>query len=127
MFGVARKLKAPPSAGLLISPTIYCLHYHSLLETLIMITGLDKLQRQLTDAQKVLESLDGELCTVRFDPNDPESIEAAIQQVWSIIDERVGPHTSNPIIGPLAEEMKEKYRGEILERAATARLEEEDE
>jgi len=92
-----------------------------------MITGLGKLQRQLADAQKVLHSLDGELCTVRFDPADPESIEIAIQEVWSIIDERVGPHTSNPIIGPLAEEMKEKYREEILERAAAARLNEEDE
>lgn len=92
-----------------------------------MITGLDKLQRQIVEAQKVLEALDGELCTVNFNPHEPESIEAAIQQVWTVIDERVGAYTSNPIIGPLAEEMKEKYREEILERAATARVEEEDE
>lgn len=91
-----------------------------------MLAGLNKLQRQLEDAQKILNSLDGELCTVSFNPNDPESIEAAIQQIWTVIDERVGTHTSNPIIGPLAEEMKERYREEILERAATARLEEED-
>ena len=86
------------------------------------ISGLDDLSRQLTDAQKALEALDGELGTVSFDPDDPASIEAAIQSVEAIIDERLGPYTSNPIIAPLAEEMKEKYREAIIDRAAEARL-----
>lgn len=88
-----------------------------------MIKGLDKLQRQMDEAQKVLETLEGDLCTVSFDSHDPGSIEAAIQQVATLIDERVGSHASNPIIGPLAEEMKAQYREGIIERAAAARLE----
>ena len=44
-----------------------------------MIKGLDKLQRQMDEAQKVLETLEGDLCTVSFDSHDPGSIEAAIQ------------------------------------------------
>lgn len=86
------------------------------------ISGLDELGRQLTDAQKALEVLDGELGTVSFDPGDPASIEAAIQSVEAVIDERIGCYASNPIIAPLADEMKKKYREAIIDRAAEARL-----
>ncbi|PPT40592.1 hypothetical protein XarjCFBP7653_08280 [Xanthomonas arboricola] len=34
----------------------------------------------------------------------------------------LGEYSSNPIVGPLAEQMKEKYRESILEKAAEARL-----
>tara|TARA_Y100000052_G_C2955393_1_gene89750 strand:+ start:13687 stop:13968 length:282 start_codon:yes stop_codon:yes gene_type:complete len=87
------------------------------------ITGFDKLQRNLKDAQRALENLDGELGSVSFNPNDPESIDAAICEIEKIIDEKVGRYHSNPIIGPLAEEMKQSYREGILEKAAQARLE----
>lgn len=86
------------------------------------IKGLDKLQRTLADAQKALESLGGELGSVTFDPNDPSSIELALQTMTRIIDERVSGYASNPVIGPLAEQMKETYREAILEKAAAARL-----
>ncbi|WP_046862728.1 hypothetical protein [Microvirga massiliensis] len=90
---------------------------------MIKITGLDKLSRDLTSAQKALEGLDGELGTVAFDPSDLGSIEAAIQEVERLVDERLGSYASNRIIGPMAEGMKQQYREAILERAATARLE----
>lgn len=86
------------------------------------MTGLDSISKQLTDAQKALEALDGELGTVSFNPDDPASIEAAIQSIETIIDDRLGPFASNPIIAPLAEQMKEKYREAIIDRAAEARL-----
>ena len=91
------------------------------------ITGLDKLSKELTNAQKALEALDGELGTIAFDPRDPSSIEAAIQEVERLIDERIGPYASNPIVGPMAEEMKEQYREAILEQAASERLKNEHE
>jgi hypothetical protein len=86
------------------------------------ITGLDKLSKQLDDAQKALQGLDGELGRVSFDPSDPGSIEVAIKQAESIIDERAGRYASNPIIAPLIDGMKQHFRSGILERAATARL-----
>ncbi|MBP8405138.1 hypothetical protein J5F22_23655 [Pseudomonas aeruginosa] len=86
------------------------------------ITGLDKLQKDLKDAQRVLSGLDGELGVVNFDPSDPVSIESAIQSVNRLIDERLGEYSANPIVGPLAEQMKEKYRETILQKAAEARL-----
>ncbi len=86
------------------------------------VTGLDKLQKNLKDAQRALSELDGELGVVNFDPNDPASIEGAIQSVNRMIDDRLGEYSSNLIVGPLAEQMKEKYRESILEKAAEARL-----
>ena len=88
-----------------------------------MITGFDQLQKQLQVAQEALKRVEGELGTVQFDPNDPESIEAAMRQIDAIIDERLGDYLENPIIGPLSESLKEKYKEAILEQAQAKRLE----
>lgn len=90
---------------------------------MIKITGLDQLTHQLDEAQKALAELDGELGAVSFNPSDPASIEAAIQNVELLVDEKLGEYSDNPIIGPLAMNMKECYRDAIIGRAATARLE----
>ncbi len=90
------------------------------------ITGLDKLSRDLEDAQKAMSEMDGELGSVSFDPHDPASIEAAILEVERLIDERLGSYASNPIVGPLAEGMKEQYRQGITDKAASARTGEDD-
>jgi len=89
---------------------------------MIKITGLEKLSNDLDEATKALERLGGELGTVSFDPSDPASIESAIKEVERLVDNRLGIYASNPIIGPLAAGMKEKYREAVLERAAAARL-----
>lgn len=86
------------------------------------ITGLDKLQRELKEAEQVLKELDGELGVVNFDPHDPASIEAAIRSVECMIDDRTEEYSDNPIIGPLIEQMKESYREDLLQKAAEARL-----
>ncbi|SFP14741.1 hypothetical protein SAMN03159463_03685 [Mesorhizobium sp. NFR06] len=94
---------------------------------MIKITGFDKLTKTLEQAQRALKEVDGELGTVSFDPQDPASIEAAILSVETMIDERLGPYKTNPVIAPLIEGMKEQYRQGILERAAEARLRDGDE
>lgn len=86
------------------------------------ITGLDKLQKTLSDAEKAIKEIEGELGSVSFDPNDPASIEAAIQNMESMIDEKLGNYADNSIIGPMADQMKETYREGIIEKAAEARL-----
>lgn len=86
------------------------------------IKGLDKLSRDLKDAQRALSALDGDLAEVSFNPEDPASIEAAVRHVNDTIDQRVGRYLQNPIIGPLVEGMKERYRSAIMDRAAEARL-----
>lgn len=91
------------------------------------IEGLDKLQHELLEAQEAFEALDGELGSVQFNPTDPASIEQAIQDVETIIDRACAPYAQNAFVAPLIDEMKAKYREAIVERAATARLESEDE
>jgi hypothetical protein len=88
----------------------------------IKITGLDELTKQLDEAQKAIAALDGQIGIVTFDPHDPASIEAAIQQIELIIDERTGVYASNPIVAPLIEQLKEQYREGIIQKAAAARL-----
>lgn len=87
---------------------------------MLKVTGLDNLQRQLEDAQRAFKALDGEVATVRVDPGNPASIEAAIRTMESAIDEKVATYRSNPFVAPLIPKMKEKYRAAILERAKTA-------
>jgi hypothetical protein len=89
---------------------------------MLKITGLDKLQRELAEAQRAMSDVDGDLATVRFDPNDPSSIEAAIQSVNQMVEQRVGQYASNPIVGPMIDQMKEAYRESIVKRAAAARI-----
>jgi len=85
------------------------------------ITGLDKITRELDEAQKAFAEIDGELETVNFDPNDPASIEAAIQGMEEIIHSKLGSYARNSIVAPMVDEMKEKYREAIIEKAAEAR------
>ncbi|WP_245678656.1 hypothetical protein [Halomonas shengliensis] len=89
---------------------------------MLKITGLNKLQKELKEAEQALSELDGELGVVNFDPDDPASIEAAIQSVMRVIDSRIEPYADNPIVGSLADQMKESYRENILQKAAEARL-----
>lgn len=86
------------------------------------IEGLDKLQRDLKRAQDALAELDGDLGSVSFNPEDPASIDQAIAAMERIIDDRVAGYEDSEIIGSLAEEMKERYRAMILEKATEARL-----
>jgi hypothetical protein len=45
------------------------------------ITGLDKITRDLEQAQKAMAGMDGELGTVKFNPKNPASIVATAQKV----------------------------------------------
>ena len=87
------------------------------------IKGFEKLSKTLKDAERALAELDGQLGEVSFNPFDPASIEAAIQEIEYMIDRRLGSYSKNPMIGPMIAGLKEQYRAGITERAAQARLE----
>jgi hypothetical protein len=86
------------------------------------ITGLDALKRQFEDAADALKALDGEIDTVKFDPSDPSSVEAAVVQIEQTIDTKVAPYRGNKIVESFVGQMKGRYRQEIYDRAAKARL-----
>jgi hypothetical protein len=83
------------------------------------ITGLQELQRKLEDAQRALAAIDGEIGQIRFNPNDPASIEATIRNIEATIDSKVAPYGNNEIVKTFVNGVKEKYRAKILEIAKT--------
>jgi len=89
---------------------------------MIKITGLDKLTKQLSDAQRAFSEIDGELGSVSFDPTDPATIEHAIKNMEALVDARLELYKNNPLVAPIAEQMKTSYRQAIIDRAAAARL-----
>jgi hypothetical protein len=86
------------------------------------ITGLDELQKQLDDAAQALQGLGGEIGTVNFNPNDPSTVEAAAVQMENIIDAKIASYRGNKLVENLAAQMKQRYRQQIYDRAAKARL-----
>jgi uncharacterized coiled-coil DUF342 family protein len=89
------------------------------------IKGLDQAIRKMKELERAVAALDGDITTVSFDPNDPQSIELAIQQMETAIDERVGNYSKNDMIEGVVAELKERYRQAILDRAAAGRAAEE--
>lgn len=87
------------------------------------IKGLKQLQRELGALQRAAANLDGEIAQVSFNPADPQSIELAIQKMESAVDEKVGSAGNSEVTTNLAQELKERYREAILEKAACARSE----
>jgi len=86
------------------------------------LKGLDDLQRTLSEAQRALEAVNGELGTLSFNPEDPGSVEAAIAESERLVDERLGKYANNSIVGPLMAQMKQSFRTAVIEKAAEARL-----
>lgn len=85
------------------------------------ITGFDKLQRELKDAERALSDLNGTIAQLKFSPGDPASVDAAIREMERAVDAKVAPHRSNAIIDALATKSKETFRKAIRDKAAAAK------
>jgi len=79
----------------------------------IRINGLDKLQRQLKEAQQAVKKLNGEITTLEFNPDDPHAMHLAIRQMESSVDSRVARYRNNPFVVEMVKATKEKFRNEI--------------
>jgi len=86
----------------------------------VNITGLDKLQRELDQAQRACQSLNGTITTLKFDPADPNSVQEAIRKMEVAVDSKVASYRGNALVSQMAKEMKEAYRAEILKRSKAA-------
>ncbi len=81
------------------------------------LTGLDALQRHLTEVQDAFAGLDGKIGTVAFDPSDAASVEEAVCQMERLIDEKTRPYSGNQTVMDVREDLKQKYAAQIRERA----------
>ena len=100
--------------------TLLYLAHESLMKINVNITGLDKLQRDLEDAQRALRSLDGEIATIKFDHDDARSVQRAIRQMETAVDKRVAPYGRNALVAKVADATKESFRKQILGRVKKA-------
>ena len=66
------------------------------------ITGLDKLRRDLADAQRALQPLNGTIATLKFNPSDPKSVEDAIRQMEAAVDSKTAPYRGNDLVTKVA-------------------------
>lgn len=82
-----------------------------------MLKGLDQLSKQLDEASRAFQSLDGEIATVHVVPGDEASLQAAIQEVEAAIDRKAGPYRSNPLVAPMIKQLKAKYREHLIKRS----------
>jgi len=80
----------------------------------------DRLRRELQEAAEALKSLDGNLGSVNFKPNDPASVNAAITEVEAMVDDRVAQWRGNPLVEQVTKGLKERYAAGIRERARKA-------
>jgi hypothetical protein len=76
----------------------------------------------MRDAEPVLKALDHELEKIIFDPRKQESIDAAIDHVTLTIETRLRHFKTNPILGPIAEELKAQYLEGIQAQVAESAL-----
>jgi hypothetical protein len=82
-----------------------------------VISGLDDLQRDLADAQRALESLDGHITKIQFDREDQASVKRAIRQMEAAVDNKVAPYGDNPLVSQIVAQAKEHWRAEIMRQA----------
>lgn len=82
-----------------------------------MLKGLDQLTKQLNDASRAFQSLDGEIATVHVVPGDEASLQTAIREVEAAIDRKAAPYQSNPLVAPVIKQLKAKYREHLIKRS----------
>lgn len=78
--------------------------------------------RKLKELERAISGLDGQVAHLEYDPHDPQSIDTAIQQLYSSIDKKLANYRGNDIVANIGRELKERGRQAIIDRATEARL-----
>jgi len=87
----------------------------------VKIEGFEKLQRELSELADAARALDGNLCDLRFDPGDENSVRDAITRMEAAVDAKTARWRSNAAVREIAEKSKQRFREEILRKTSVAR------
>lgn len=74
----------------------------------------DDLLQTLAEAGEGLKALQDEVIEAGFDPDDPASVQAAIEHVEAKVDAKVEPYRGNRLVVEAAEQIKVECRANIL-------------
>jgi hypothetical protein len=77
----------------------------------------DETTRILEEAAEGLKALEDEVITAAFDPNDPTSVQAAIQHIDNTIDAKIARFRGNRLVEEAADAIKAECRANILLQA----------
>jgi hypothetical protein len=80
----------------------------------------DELARTLAEAGEGLKALQDEVIEAGFDPDDPASVQAAIQHVDDTIDAKVARFRGNALVREAADQIKAECRANILQQVEAA-------
>lgn len=83
----------------------------------VSVHGLDKLQRELKEAERAFSALHGKITALQFDPDDPASVQQAMREMEAAVDQRVRPYSRNPLVSQLIPKMKASLRAQISNQA----------
>ena len=83
----------------------------------VKMSGFDKLQKELGEAQRAFASLDGTIATLKFDPSDAQSVRRAIQEMEAAVDAKTASHAHNALVRQVGEAMKQKFKTRLQARA----------
>ena len=86
----------------------------------VKIEGLEKVQQELGELADAVSALDGDLCDLRFDPHDGDSVRGAITQMEAAVDAKTARWRGNAAVRQIAQEAKQRFREEILREAHAA-------
>jgi hypothetical protein len=80
----------------------------------------DELTRTLAEAGEGLKAFQDEVIEAGFDPDDPASVEAAIQHVEATVDAKVARFRGNALVREAADQIKAECRANILQQVEAA-------
>jgi hypothetical protein len=78
----------------------------------------DEMTRILEEAGEGLKALEEEVITTQFDPDDPVSVQAAIDHVEHAIDAKIAPYRGNRLVEEAVDQIKAECRTNILQQVA---------
>lgn len=82
----------------------------------VTVSGLDELQNRLEELAKAIDALNGQICEIKVNPNDPAGIQRAVREMEHAVDSRISGFRSDPLVAQVADAAKEQFREQILQR-----------
>lgn len=86
-----------------------------------MQSSQDLIRSEIEQAEPILKALDARLQAIQFDPLVSTSVQAANAEVGQAIEDLLAPFMSNPILGPLALDLKDQYLDSIHSQVIEAK------
>ena len=84
----------------------------------IKMNCFDGKANHLKELQSFMSEIDGDIGTVNFNAQHPESVTKAIANMGKMIDEKAKNYQNNPCIMEMVEGIKSNYKQQILDKAS---------